>query len=158
MSAQVFLLCGLPGSGKTTFAGGLEQRGAVRFSPDEWTLKLYGAHMTRELFDTRLQICKDLILSLTETLLKAGVSVTLDFGLWTRKERSRLKTWAQERSLSYTFYYFDVPLETLWTRLEARNRNLPEGTFEIDREMLELFAGWFEPPEEAEGLEIVRIT
>ncbi|WP_424949772.1 AAA family ATPase [Deinococcus sp.] len=40
----LFLMVGLPGSGKTTLAKQLEQRhSAVRFTPDEWMMPLFGA-------------------------------------------------------------------------------------------------------------------
>ena len=54
--ATVHLLCGKVGSGKTTFARRLEQNGAVRYSVDDWMLRLYGAHMPRQEFDARLEM------------------------------------------------------------------------------------------------------
>jgi len=39
--ATLFLICGLPGAGKTTLAKHLEQtRPALRLSPDEWIASL----------------------------------------------------------------------------------------------------------------------
>lgn len=39
----VFLLCGLPGSGKTTLAQQIErERRAIRLAPDEWIAALFG--------------------------------------------------------------------------------------------------------------------
>lgn len=41
--ATLFLMVGLPGSGKTTRAKELEREtGAIRFTPDEWHLFLFG--------------------------------------------------------------------------------------------------------------------
>ena len=38
----VYLLCGLPAAGKTTLAKQLEEKqGAVRFTLDEWMIRLY---------------------------------------------------------------------------------------------------------------------
>ena len=152
-------MCGLPGSGKTTCAKKLEQtHNAVRFSLDEWMIALYGHHMSRELFDARLERCKNLILETAEKLLVRGVSVVLDFGFWKRDERQQMKAWLETRNLDYKFYYFDLPFETLWERLEVRNNKLPNGTFEVSRDMLELFWGWFEVPTDTENLTLVRVV
>lgn len=151
-------LCGLPGSGKTTFAKELERSSSIRFSADDWMIKLYGHHMPRELFDERLQLCTDLILSITKDLFERDVSVVLDFGLWKRADRAYLGAFMQEHSIPFKLYFFDVPQEELWTRLEKRNQNLSEGTFEITKEMLTMFTSWFEPPNETEGFELIRIA
>lgn len=152
-------MCGLTGSGKTTFAKGLErEHNAVRFSIDEWMIELYGHHMPREVFDARFDICKTLIFATAEKLLALGINVVLDFGFWKRDERAEVKAWLKTRELSYTLYYFDIPLETLWERLQKRNQMLAEGTFEITREMLETFASRFEAPTKAEGLTLKRVT
>jgi predicted kinase len=37
-------------------------------------------------------------------------------------------------------------LDELWARLSKRNANLPQGTFPVSREQLEMFDGWFERP------------
>lgn len=100
-------MCGLTGSGKTTFAKELElERSAIRFSLNEWMIRLYGHHMSRELFDKRFELCKSLILETAEKLLKVDVDVIRDIGFWKREERGAMKTWLETRSLSYTFYYF----------------------------------------------------
>lgn len=40
------LMVGLPGSGKTTEAKRIEaQTGAIRFTPDEWQIELFGTIM-----------------------------------------------------------------------------------------------------------------
>ncbi len=44
MKPSVFLLCGLPGSGKTTYAKKLEQSGAIRYTLDEEVFKRFGRH------------------------------------------------------------------------------------------------------------------
>lgn len=86
------LMVGLPGSGKTTLAKRLEaETGAVRFTPDEWHLFLFGDdfHHPEEhaLHDARHDRVEQLMWSLGKQLLARGVSVILDFGFWAREER-----------------------------------------------------------------------
>lgn len=54
------LLCGLPGSGKTTYARRLEERGTLRLSSDDWMVPLFGHHMPREVFNERLAVIRQL--------------------------------------------------------------------------------------------------
>ena len=43
MTPTLFLMCGLPGAGKTTLARVLEQsQRALRLTPDEWRVDLFG--------------------------------------------------------------------------------------------------------------------
>jgi predicted kinase len=81
----LILICGLPGSGKTTFAKELapEVR-AVRLSPDEWKHDLgidYYDEQRRVQLENRLW-------QLGRELLTLGQSVILENGFWTRKERA----------------------------------------------------------------------
>src|SRR5688500_19148381 len=84
-------LCGLPGSGKTTVARDLErERGAIRFSTDEWM-----ADLGVDFFDgirDNLQIRLD---RLWKELLGHGQSVILEDGIWKREERDAPRDVAQ---------------------------------------------------------------
>ncbi len=153
------MMCGLTGSGKTTYAKRLErEHSAVRFSVDEWMIELYGHHMPREVFDERLETLKNLLWSTARRLLALDINVVLDFGFWKRRERLDFKNRAREIGATPLFYFFDVPLPTLQERLTLRNSSLSKGTYEITPEMLAMFSDWFEPPARAEGLNLVRIS
>lgn len=154
--ATVHLLCGKVGSGKTTYARRLESNGAMRFSVDEWMLRLYGPHMPRREFDARLSLCMDLILGLAERLATLGVPAVVDAGFWRREQRDQTRARLEAAGVSYCFHYFEVPDAELWRRLEQRNQKLVAGTFEISREMFELFGGWFEPPGPDEAVHLVE--
>ena len=82
------LTCGLPGSGKTTLARRLAvERGAQRFTKDEWVLTLGG-----DLFDDQLRVRMEAqLIGLAFELLSAERSCILDFGLWNREERDALR-------------------------------------------------------------------
>lgn len=155
---EIFLLCGLPGSGKTTWAEAPAQGGAMVFNPDPWMLRLYGPHMPREVFDARLAACMDLIYEQTNRLAALGLDVVIDGGFWRREQRRVAVERLAGSGVPLTLCWFDVPPEELRRRLGLRNAELPPDTFEITDAMLELFASWFEPPSEAEGLRVVRMA
>ena len=153
------MMCGLTGSGKTTYAKRLErEHSAVRFSVDEWMIDLYGHHMPREVFDERLEVIRDLLWNVVRRLLELGVNVVLDFGFWKRTERLEFRARTEEVGATPLLYFFDIPLSELRRRLAARNEVLDEGTYEITPEMLEMFSGWFEPPTESEGFRVTRVS
>jgi predicted kinase len=144
---SVYLLCGKPGSGKSTFARRLEtERRAFRLSADELMLALFGPHMPREVFEERLRACKNVWLALTERLLAFGSDVSLDWGFWRKAERRAVRERLLATGACCKLIYFEVSDATLLERLRLRNSASPEGTYEITEEMFQTFSSWFEPP------------
>src|SRR5688572_33438235 len=98
-------MCGLPGSGKTTVARRLaEQRGAVRLTKDEWAWALGSTPWDRDLGE---RIERQLWL-LAEAVLRQGLSVVLDFGLWSRIERDELRAAARQLGVGVELRHLDV--------------------------------------------------
>jgi predicted kinase len=143
MSGRVILVCGLPGSGKTTVSTRLAaELGAVRMCPDDW-LEALGIDLwdgaARDRVE-RLQWRQAL------ELLALGVTVIVEWGLWTRHERDALREDVHRRGGSIELRHLDVPVEELWRRLDARNR-APEGAQAIiDRGSLLAWHAAFEAP------------
>ena len=79
-----------------------------------------------------------------------GVNVVLDWGVWTREERDRYRTEAQERGVRVVLCVLDPSRDQLVRRLRDRNAALPAGTFRIDEELLDYGLRWFERPASAE--------
>lgn len=81
---RLILLCGLPGSGKTTLAERLADAvPAVRLCPDEWMADLGVDRFdegTRDRLERRFW-------QHAQELLKLGQAVILEFGFWARSER-----------------------------------------------------------------------
>lgn len=153
---RIALLCGKTGSGKTTYARRLEARGAMRFSTDEWMIRLFGHHMSRELFTSRLATCEAMVMEIAMQLAARGVDSVIDNGFWRREARNGARAQLANAAADLELVYFDVPDEVLRQRLRERNAAPPEGTFEITEEMFEQFSTWFEAPSADEGARVVR--
>jgi predicted kinase len=75
----VHALAGLAGAGKTTVAVKIARvTPAVRFSLDEWMLRLYGLHYEDDVYVQRLEPCRALVLKVAGQVLASGVDVILD--------------------------------------------------------------------------------
>lgn len=81
----LFLTIGLPGTGKTTAARRLEaDHNALRLTKDEWMKALFGPENPA----TASDVIEGRLIRLAMRALELGINVVLDFGLWSRDERS----------------------------------------------------------------------
>jgi predicted kinase len=145
--ATLFLMCGLPGSGKTTLAKRLErERDALRLTPDEWIARLFGPTLTPPALDW----CRDPVESVqwevAERALRLGVNVVLDFGFWSHAEREEFRARAAALGAGSEVHFLDVPREELSARLAARNAEPPPGTFRVSEAQLDAWWKVFEAP------------
>ncbi len=145
--ARLILICGLPGSGKTTLAKQLAlEVPAVRLCPDEWKHDLgidYYDEQSRVRLEKRLWL-------LGQELLALGQSVILENGFWAREERDELRLGARGLRVAVELHYLDASADELWRRLEIRNQEAKPGTAPIKREDLEKWSQQFEAPDAAE--------
>ena len=145
--ARLILTCGLPGAGKTTLARQLAaDRGAVRLTKDEWLWALGSTpwdEQTRELVEHQLW-------RLAQEVLRLGLSVVLDFGLWARTERDEMRSVARDLGVGVELHYLDVPPDVLWRRIETRNFQPPWDTHPIRRADLHEWQSLFQAPDDAE--------
>jgi predicted kinase len=141
--ATLFLLCGLPGSGKTTLAMTLEQeRRALRLSPDEWMCSL-----SMDVYDEAMRTAVETLpWNIAARALALGVDVILENGFWLRAERDEYRSRAKALGARVELRFLDVPRDELWSRLNKRNANLSPAMANIDEATLDLWWSWFEPP------------
>ncbi len=144
---RLILTCGLPGTGKTKLAGQLAaDRSAVRLTKDEWLWALGSTpwdEPTREKVEHELW-------RLAQEILRLGLSVVLDFGLWARIERDEMRSVARGLGVGVELHYLDMPSDELGRRIEARNSEPPRESYPIRRAD---FDGWlrlFQAPDAAE--------
>jgi predicted kinase len=139
----LFLLVGLPGSGKTTRARRLEvEHLALRFSPDEWMIPLCGesdAGGMRDVLEGRL-------ISTALRVLQLGRSVVLDFGFWSRDERSSLRWLARSVGAGCLISYLPIEEGEQRGRIEDRLAATPELTFPVGNDALAEYRAVFEAP------------
>lgn len=114
---KLYLICGLPGAGKTTRAIAIAKAtGAIRLCPDEWLVAM-GISLVDYAIRFRLQ---DHMLLHGETLLRAGVSVIVEFGSWSRTEREAIRQIAVHTDATTELHFVDAPLPELARRVRER--------------------------------------
>lgn len=149
--ATLYLICGLPGSGKTTFAKQLEKtHNALRLCPDEWIAQILADPNDTVELDRLRSPVESIQWDVAKRALLLDVNVVLEFGFWSREERSYFRAEAEALGARVELHYLNVDIEELWRRLSQRNADLPKGAFKVSRENLELWAESFETPAEDE--------
>ena len=148
----VYLLCGLPASGKTEYAKKLELQGVVRFTLDEELFKRFGREYTDHA--EKQEYTKSEISKLVAEKVKAGNSVAVDFGFWKKADRDAYKKFVEDIGGEWKLLYFKADKKVLLERLLHRNVTNPGSNHIISAELLEKFMQEFEAPSD-EGEEVI---
>ena len=139
----LFIVCGLPGAGKTTLAQKIEASlSAVRMSADDWMTAL-SINLHAE--EQRAKI-EALQWELTKRLLSLQQNVVIEWGAWGKLERDALRTEARGLGARVELYYLSAPLEELFVRIRRRNMEDPA----IEWADVQRWANIFEAPTPAE--------
>lgn len=145
--ATLHIICGMPGSGKTTLAQRLEREAnALRLSSDEWMARIVGDGYD----DTKRDAIHAVQYDIAARVLALGASVVLEAGFWGKSERDHMRAIAKAAGAGFRLHYLDVPLEELKRRLVVRNAAMPANTFRVEPEWLDDWIKQFEPPSEDE--------
>jgi predicted kinase len=134
--ARLIVLCGLPGSGKTTLAKSLESRlRAVHLCPDDWMDAL-----SIDLYDEEKRgRIEALQWKIGQQLLSLGLIVIIDWGTWGRSERDVLRAGARTLGAAVELHYLQAPADVLLDRIARRGRENPPITSEALGQWLQVF-------------------
>lgn len=148
--ATLYLMVGLPCSGKTALARTLEQKySALRLTPDEWQVRLFGQDAADPQHNARHSVIEALLWEFAERALALGTNVILDFGFWAREEREDFRSRAKQLGASSEVHFLDVPSDELLRRLAQRNAR-PGLAFHIPEEMMRPWIELFQKPDQDE--------
>ncbi len=146
----VVMMCGVAGSGKTTFAQRLEQKGYVRLSIDEeiWTTNgRYGIDFPVENYeqykaDAEMKLRNHLV-----SLIHDKHQVVIDFSFWQRKRRNEYKKLIEDAGGMWKLVYLKVHPDDLRKRLRIRSQRFDaNAAFPITEDILATFLNGFEAP------------
>jgi predicted kinase len=136
---RLIIVCGLPGSGKTTRAKLLESTlRAVRLSPDEWMNAI-----SLDLYDEeRRARIEALQWKFGQELLALGLTVIIEWGTWGRSERDALRLGARALGAAVELHYLSAPPDVLLHRIQGRGTESPP----IQQEALSRWFAKFQAP------------
>ncbi len=132
----LFLTVGLPGTGKTTAARLIEvEHKALRLTKDEWVKALYGPDNPASAQD----VIEGRLIQIGLRGLELGNNVVIDYGLWSRDERSALRQAAADLGATAEIRYFELTPAEQRRRLDRRQAEAPHTTWPMSEPEL---LGW----------------
>lgn len=152
--SRVIMMCGLCGSGKTTYAKEREKEGYIRLSIDERMWTLYGREVLDMPHETYTNLEKQVEKELREEMLQQiakGKDVILDFSFWSKDSRSTYRRLIREAGGTDQLVYLKADKELLRRRLRCRFQHPHANGVPVTDERLEQYwAGFQEPQGEGE--------
>ncbi|OCA88433.1 hypothetical protein A8F94_24550 [Bacillus sp. FJAT-27225] len=146
----IIMMCGVAGSGKTTYAQQLEKEGFVRLSIDEEIWKVNGRYgidyPTEKYRDYQIEAERRLRNQLV-SLIKDKRKVVIDFSFWQKAKRVEYKQLIEEAGGEWKLIYLKVSPEVIRQRLDARSKRFDANSaFPITENTLTSYRNGFEVP------------
>ncbi|WP_238485704.1 AAA family ATPase [Rahnella ecdela] len=155
--AVLHILCGKIASGKSTLSAQLaSEPGTIVLNEDQWLAHLYQDEMHSVADYVRCSArLRQAIAPHAISLLRAGVSVVLDFPANTVANRQWMMSLIAGSGADHRLHYLNVPEEVCKARLRERNQ---AGThqFSVTDEQFDLISRHFVAPEPEEGFNVIR--
>ena len=136
--AHLVILCGLPGSGKTTLALEIvKRRNAAYFNADD-VMQSKRIDLRESKYRARIETGQAVD---ALTALKEGRDVVIDWGSWSRSERTALREMGQRIGATVELVYMAGDSDLLFHRVTKRELGQP-----ITRAEFDAIVNRFEPP------------
>jgi len=150
--AQIHLVCGPVGAGKTTFALQLcRDEGAIHFSIDHWMTCLFTPDLTGEIeyrwAMERIERVENVIWGQVVQLITRDMGVVLDLGLLKQDHRQKFYALAQKGGFDFCLHLVEAQKDVRWQRV--LDRNAAKGDtyrMDVDRGMFDFCEDLFERP------------
>ncbi|KAB5619722.1 ATP-binding protein [Pseudomonas putida] len=152
---MLHLISGKIASGKSTLAKSLAAEGStVLLSEDHWLSRLYPEQIQSVTDYVRFaRQIREVLGPLVINVLKAGVTVVLDFPANTPQDRQWLRDLADTAGASHCVHYIEVDDDTCRARLHLRNQRGELEYAATDVEF-DLINSYFRAPHDDEGLQV----
>lgn len=152
----LYLICGKIAAGKSTLAGRLSDRPlTVLIGEDRWNSTLFPDEIrTLEDYAKYSNRVRRAMGPHVVALLRAGVSVVLDFQANTRAVRQWMRTLVEESGAAHELHLLDLPDEVCRQRLHARNA-AGEHPYRVSDAEFDQFTRHFVPPGADEGFTVI---
>ncbi|MXQ09652.1 AAA family ATPase [Alphaproteobacteria bacterium GH1-50] len=150
------MMCGKIAAGKSTLSATLSQADrTVRIAEDDWLAALFSGQLAsgQDYLRCSERLQKIMAPHVSE-LLKAGVSVVLDFPANTPQQRAWMRDVIATSGARHQMHVLDAPDAICLARLSARNAS-GQHAFTVTDKMFHAFTRNFAPPGAEEGFNIV---
>jgi predicted kinase len=153
--ATLHMLCGKIAAGKSTLSAKLAQaERTLVISEDRWIEQLYGPELkTLADYFERCERLRAALAPHVVGLLRADVSVVLDFHANTLRSRRWMRALFEEAGASHQLHFLDVADELCKARMHARKAAGGDGVSDAEFDHVNSF---FVPPEPGEEFNVIR--
>jgi predicted kinase len=153
--ATLHMLCGKIAAGKSTLSAKLAQaERTLVISEDRWIEQLYGPELkTLADYFERCERLRAALAPHVVGLLRADVSVVLDFHANTLRSRRWMRALFEEAGASHQLHFLDVADEVCKARMHARKAAGGDGVSDAEFDHVNSF---FVPPEPGEEFNVIR--
>ncbi len=158
--AKIILICGKICSGKTCYAKQLQEKmNAVILSTDEATYDLI-ENEQGAFYDVFAQKVNLYLRKKAVEIAKAGANVILDWGFWTKENRSEISAYLKMHAVKYEWHYIDIDEERWKKNIHERNTRIEQGQsgpdFYVNEGLLKkVISNFIEP--EPEEMDVIYV-